>query len=347
MRIEILDDKHGVFRVKIDSEDDLWLLSLVISRGDIVKAVTLRDVSIGDEKRKIPMVLSIEVIRTEFQAFTNRLRVHGIVVEGPDRFGVKGSHHTISIGVGSEVTVFKKVWSKDFIESILRFSRSINIVIVAVDFDEYAIALIQQQGVKIIDERAISLPVSDYGFEEEKNRLIEELTKKIVDIMHRYRISDVVIGSPGSLKDEVRKRILELDPDIRVYTDSTANGGYAGIQELLHRDVISRMLRDTAIVKATEILNEFNYLLMKDIERVAYGLKDIEILSDIGAIEKLVIIDEIVMFSDDREKIDKILRSVMERRGEVIIVPSNTPVGERLKMLGGAIAILRYKVPRE
>jgi len=346
MRIDILDDKHGVLRVRIDSEDDLWLLSLMISRGDIVKAVTLRDVSIGDEKRKIPMVLSIEVIRTEFQAFTNRLRVHGIVVEGPDRFGVKGSHHTISIDIGSEVTIFKKVWSKDFIESILRFSRPINILLVAVDFDEYAVALVQQQGVKIVDERSISLPVSDYGFEEEKNRVVEELAKKIVDVVHRYRVGDVVIGSPGSLKDEVRRRVLELDPNIRVYTDSVANGGYAGIQELLHRDVIGRMLRDTAIVKATEILNEFDYLLVKDIERVAYGLNDIEMLSDMGAIEKLVIIDEIVMSGDDRERIDKILRGVMERRGEVIIVPSNTPIGERLKMLGGAVAILRYRVPR-
>ncbi len=346
MRIEVIDDRHGVLRIRIDSEDDLWLLSLVISRGDVVRANTLRDVSIGDEKRKIPMVLSIEVEKIEFQAFTNRLRIHGIVVEGPDRFGVQGSHHTISVGIGNEIMVFKKQWSRNFIDGILRFSRPINILMVAVDFDEYAIALVRQQGMKMVDEKSVSLPVSDYGFEEEKDRLVDDLAKRIIDIAHRYGVSDVVIGSPGTIKDEVRKRISERDPSIRVYTDSVANGGYAGIQELLHRDTISRVLRDTAIVKAVEIVSEFEYLLSRDIERVAYGLKDMEMLVDIGAIEKLVIVDEIAMFGEDRERVDKIIRGVIDRRGEVIIVPGNTPVAEKIKVLGGAIAILRYRVPR-
>uniref|UniRef100_A0A7C2ZPP8 Protein pelota homolog n=1 Tax=Ignisphaera aggregans TaxID=334771 RepID=A0A7C2ZPP8_9CREN len=343
MRLEVLDKKHGVIRVRVDSDDDLWLLSLLLAPGDVIKALTTRDISLGNEKRRIPMVLTLRVERLEFQPFTNKLRVHGIVVEGPDRYGVIGSHHTISVGVGSEVTIFKNEWDERILEELIDITKPVNILLVAVDFDEYSIALLQMQGLKFIDDKNISLPVSDEGFEEEKKNLVEELAKKIVDIARRYNVDAVVIGSPGNLKNEIKDAIEGIDKSLKVYVDTVANGGYAGIRELLSRGVVGSVIRDSAISKATEVLDEFDKLLVKDTNMVAYGIDSVEMATRMGAVKKLLIVDEMLSsFDETRKRVESMLKEVINKSGSVVIVPSGTPVGERVKMLGGVIAVLRY-----
>ena len=344
----MLDWKRGVLRIRIDSEDDLWLLSMLISPGDLVKGLTVRDVSLGYEKRKIPMVLTLRVQKTEFQPFTNKLRIHGIVVEGPDRFGVKGSHHTINVDVGHEITVFKSSWSPQMLNELLKLVRPIKAVLVALDFDEYAIAVVQSQGMKIVDEKTISLPISDDRLEHEKSRVVESLAKRIAEVCSREGIDIVVIGSPTALREELKSRLKELSPKLRIYTDTVANGGYAGIQELLRRDVVKRVLQDLSVEEAEKILDEFSALLVKNDKKVAYGIDHVEMAASMGAIEKLVVIDELLStFDEHRLRIEKILRRVAESRGKIVIVPASTPAGQRIKMLGGVIAILRYQIDLE
>ncbi|MEL9939421.1 MAG: mRNA surveillance protein pelota [Ignisphaera sp.] len=348
MRLEVLDYRDGVLSISIDSFDDLWILSMIISRGDIVRARTSRDVSIGDEKRRIPMILAVRVEKMEFQPFTNRLRIHGIVVEGPDRFGVKGSHHTISVGVGDEITVQKVFWDPRVLDEVMKIVRPLNVMLVAVDFDEYAIAVLQMQGMKILDSRNVSLPLSDEYFEAAEKELVSELAKKIIEAAHRYNVEAVVVASPGSLKNKVRDAIASLDSGIKVFLDTVANGGYAGLQELLNRDVVRNIIRDSSIEKASRILEEFDYLIAKDINRVAYGLSHVELAASIGAVEKLLVVDDMLAgFDENREKVEAILRNVVEKGGAVVIVPGRSPPGERVKMLGGIIAILRYSIDFE
>lgn len=342
MRMEILDERDGVIRVRVDSADDLWIASLLISAGDRVRGRTTRDVSIGDEKRRVPVTLTIEVIKTEFQPFTNKLRVHGVIVEGPERFGLRGAHHTISVGVGDEIVIYKREWSPELLSEILSLVRPINVLAVAVDFDEYAMALVQMQGVKVIDEKRVSLPISDESFEEEKDRLLDELSKRVMEAAARYGVDAVIIASPGTLKDELRDRLRGAGP-LTVYTDTVANGGYAGIQELINRGALREVLTGTAIEKASKALEEFEYLLANNESRVAYGLAHVDIAADAGAVEKVVITDDMLGgFDVDRRRVEEILKKVAKKGGAVIIVPASSPPGERVKALGGILAILRY-----
>ncbi len=344
MRIDVLDGKRGVIKVKVECEDDLWLLSLMISPGDLVRGVTTRDVSLGYEKRRLPMVLTVEVKKIEFQPFTNRLRVHGVVVEGPDRFGVKGSHHTLNVDVGSEVTIFKKSWNPKILNEVLKFAKPYKVILVALDFDEYAIAILQGQGIRIVDEKSISIPFREEAFERAKNEVVSVLASRIVEIASREGIDVVIVASPGTLKEEIAERIRELNPKMRIYLDSVANGGYAGIQELLHRDTVSRILRDNAVIEASKILEEFDRLVIKNPNRVAYGLKHVYIAASIGAIDTLVVTDELLFSLSDNRLIKDIIDKATECNAKLIIVPTDTPVGQRIKYLGGAIAILRYSV---
>ncbi|NPA97655.1 MAG: mRNA surveillance protein pelota [Crenarchaeota archaeon] len=347
MRVDIVDGKRGVMKVRIDSEDDLWLLSLLLSPGDKVKGLTTRDVSLGYEKRRIPMTLTIEVRKVEFQPFTNRLRVHGIVVEGPDRFGVKGSHHTLNIDVGSEVTVYKKQWNPRILDELVRFAKPYKVLLVAVDMDEYAIAVLRGQGIKIVDERSVSIPFREDAYEQAKRSLIASLAKRIAEVCRREGIDIVIVASPGSLKDEIAQKVKEVAQELRVYTDTVANGGYAGIQEILRRDTISRILRDNAVVEASKIIEEFDKLIVKQPNRVAYGIDYVHAAARIGAIDTLVITDEALFASSENSEVKKTIDEAVNKNARIVIVPVDSPVGQRIKYLGGMIAILRYPVDLE
>ncbi|MEB3852036.1 MAG: mRNA surveillance protein Pelota, partial [Desulfurococcales archaeon] len=50
---------------------------------------------------------------------------------------------------------------------------------------------------------------------------------------------------------------------------------------------------------------------------------------------------------EEREAAQEALEEAEARRAEVLIVPADSPVGERLRPLGGVVAVLRYPVPRE
>ena len=110
LRIVSRDEKRGAVRLRIENVDDLWVLKNVIKDGDLVIARTLRDVKIdGEGKRRKPMVILLEVKNIYFQPFASRLRIHGIIRDAPEGYGLRGSHHTLNVDVGSEIEIIKEL----------------------------------------------------------------------------------------------------------------------------------------------------------------------------------------------------------------------------------------------
>lgn len=352
MKITYKNLRTGEVRVVPETEDDLWLLHMIIAPGDIVVARTTRDVSFGDGRSsRIPMILAIQVKNIEFEPFTTRLRIHGIIVEGPEKFGVKGSHHTLHIDLGNELTIIKKEWSRPLLNRIEKaINRGLKAIVVALDYDEYGIAIVQEQGLKIVDEGSLGIPGKDDPNRDNILRAkIENIAKVVVEVAKRYNINIVVIASPGFIKDLLVDRIRGLDTKIHVYKDSVSIGGRSGIYEVLRRDIVRDILRDVSSIEAEKILEEFMFLLVKNPDRVAYGLDEVFEMARRGAVDRLLVLDELVRSYniDERKLVEEILKIVDKYRGDIKIVSSKSPVGDRLRGLNGIIAILRYSVPRE
>ena len=107
------------------------------------------------------------------------------------------------------------------------------------------------------------------------------------------------------------------------------------------------MLRDESVYEILE--NERIHSIIVELEKFlkcisknnglcAYGKDEILKAAEYGAIEKLIIIDEIV------KDYENIIDLVKKMRGEVLFVPSESEIGEQVKAFGGIIALLRYKV---
>ena len=104
-RIKWLDE--GI-RLRIQSEDDLWILSKICRSGCLVGMLShRRDSTTGTKEEgraksaeRKPMWILLEVIENYFQSFTDNLRIHGTIKEAKIDIG---SHHTHVISLGDEV----------------------------------------------------------------------------------------------------------------------------------------------------------------------------------------------------------------------------------------------------
>ncbi len=350
MKLLAKDLKRGVVKLVPESTDDLWLLATVLQPGDYVRARTLREVHFGDRgsgrSSRVPMVLTVKVENVEFQPFTTRLRVRGIVVEGPEKYGVLGKHHTISIDVGQEVTIAKpQGWSKAVLQRLEETGRGSSALVVAVDYDEYAVGVVRGQGVKIVASDSIRLPGKDDPSREERLReAITVIAKTAATVAEREKPLVIVIAGPGKLKERVAEKLRELLPGARIEVDHVSMGGEAGVYEEIRRGVMRQVLKEAASIEAERIIEEFEKRLAKDPRLVAYTLDMVERAVEAGAVEELLLLDELLHSPDPevRKRVDELLHHADETRARIHFVSLKSPVGFKLKGLGGIVALLRY-----
>src|SRR5947207_57678 len=110
MRVLHRDPKTGEIKVRVENPDDLWHLHNLLQPGDLVCASTYRREDVKTDKlrpergEKVRVTLTIRVEDVEFQAFSDRLRVSGVIVEGPQDLG---RHHTLNVGVEDILSIIK------------------------------------------------------------------------------------------------------------------------------------------------------------------------------------------------------------------------------------------------
>jgi protein pelota len=350
LRVVAKDLKHGVVKVVPESSDDIWLLATIIQPGDFVRARTFREVHFGDRgsgrSSRVPMVLTVRVERVEFQPFTTRLRVRGVVVEGPERYGVKGKYHTLSLDVGDEVVIVKpQGWSRALLRKLEEQGFSEAAVVVAIDYDEYAVAVVRGQGVRIVDSGSLRLPgKDDPGWGERLQEALNVIAKTVRAVVEREKPLLVVVAGPGSVKEMLAERLRPLLRGVRLVVDNVSMGGEAGVYEELRRGLIRQLLREAASIVAERLVEEFEKRLAKEPQRVAYTLDMVEKAVEAGAAEEILVLDELLHSPDPeiRRRVEEVLRKADESRAKIHFVSMESPVGFKLKALGGIIALLRY-----
>ena len=337
MKILEFDEKKGLMKLHVEDEDDLWVIHLILEKGDKVIAKTTRDVSLGKESRRIPMTVELQVDHTEFQEYTTRLRIHGIILDAPEKFGIKGAHHTINLDVGDDIIIIKDKWTEFALNKIKRQVEKANKILIAlVDFDEYLIAVPMEQGVRILAEKTLQSPNKEDENIIEENA--EEVSEEIKSFYQSLHAEVVILAGPGPFKELVAKKLS----GIKIYIDSVSSANRSGLHEILRRDIIDQVYRDYEIAKQVKVVEKIMENLAKNTGLVAYGLDEIKKGDEYGAIDTLLITEDLL--SQNREQIDQILEDIEKKRGKVLIVPKDSPVYYQVKSLTGIVALLRFKI---
>jgi protein pelota len=277
MKILKSDFKKGFATVKINVNDDLWYLENLLEVGDFVKSRTLRSVFMEREGKKIktdrkPMVLTVEIEKMEFQKYANRLRLTGKIKEGPEEAQL-GSYHTIEVELGTVLTIYKQEWKQYQIDKLKKAQTRVpDILIVVTDSEQATFGLLKRSGVNIVSE--LRNPHSRQ--DEEK---LPEFYKKVASEINKFsKVKKIILAGPGFAKEHVQKIIQDNHPDVKekLIIDSVSSATESGVNEILKRGSLDKVIKDSEIVKETQIIQEFFTHLNKDDGLAVYVLKQIK-----------------------------------------------------------------------
>lgn len=345
MRVLHQDRQAGEIKVQVETLDDLWHLYNIIAPGDIIISVTYRrDESKTDKLRaergeKKRMVLGIRAEDVEFQESENRLRVHGVIVEGPQDVG---SYHTLNLGEADVLTIRKEHWSQVALERVKRAvddSRKPRILFVAIENDEAVVAVARQFGIKEVAR--IFAPSSGKMYEQKADgNFYEDVVEKVKQAAEPD-VPLVILG-PGFAKEALLAVGKEKEPGLfkGAHLYQTGQAGMAGVHELMKAGLGNEVVQNSRAAMETKLVED----VLTGIARngpVAYGPEEVERAVSMGAVETLVILDSLVR----QNKYGGLMSAVENARGKVVVVSERFEAGMKLDSIGGIAAMLRFKLP--
>ncbi|MEM0493063.1 MAG: mRNA surveillance protein pelota [Candidatus Thermoplasmatota archaeon] len=349
MRIIHKDLKHGEMKIQVENLDDLWHLYNIIETGDMIQAVTFRTVT--DQKddkirskkmEKKPMRLCLRVERVEFHEFSNRLRIHGVIEEGPQDIG---AYHTFNIDTdeSNTLTIIKDNWlphQLERIEEAIRQRTQPILLFVSLDDEKATVAILRQSGIQNIAEVESHRSGKMYQSECDYNEYYGE----ILSILRNYKTVDtpLIVVGPGFHKDYFIAYGKSKDPTLfkSYVSHSTGHAGMNGVYEAVKNKVVDQIVKGNRVSVETEWVEKLLEEIKKDDGLAVYGYNEVKDALMKGAVSTLLLSDKLTRMKEGEE----LLNLARSNHSEFIIINTQHDAGRKFEGIGGVAAILRYKI---
>jgi protein pelota len=344
MQILKKDLKHGIISVKVTDLEDLWHLSHIVSKTDVVEGVTERKIKVGNEenakvvRKTVRLVLEAEKI--EYEPENDALRILGIIKEGPDDVSL-GSHHSFNVSEKDIITITKNKWAKHELKR-LEEAETPKVVSLLVLFDreEALLAFLTRKGYQKIAEIKgdVQKKADD---EKKKTNFYKEICEKILETEKRTAINNIILASPAFWKEYLLAELPEILKK-KTITATISGVNETAISELMKRPELNKVLENQRTAQEHKEIEE----LMKSIreEKAFYGLEDAKNKIVIGGAEKILVTENFlkkIKEKNEYEEIDSLLMTAEDMGAEVVII-SDDEQSKRLDNLGGIAGRTRW-----
>lgn len=345
----------------------MWHAYNLISVGDVLKSTTIRKVltesSTGSSSsNKVRTMLTIRVETIDFDTQACVLRVKGRNVE-ENEYVKMGAYHTLDLEMNRKFTLQKSEWDSVALERIE----------MACDPMQHADlgAVVMQEGLAnvclvtscmtLVRARIeTNIPRKRKGqcsqHDKAMTRFYDQVAAAVLRHMNFDVVKCVLIASPGFVKDQffdyMIQQAVKLDQKVLLDNRSkfvlvhSSSGFKHSLKEVLQDPVIGARLTDTKAAAEVKALDDFYTMLQNDPNRAFYGVRHVELAFQSGAIETLLISDDLFRAKDvaTRQRYVRLVDGVREGAGVVRIFSSLHVSGEQLGMLSGIAAILRFPI---
>lgn len=347
MKVIFKDLKHGEIKLMPENLDDIWHLYNIVYESDLVRAVTFRTDEQKDDKirskkaEKKRMKVGIRVSEVKFHEFSDRLRIHGKIEEGPQDLG---SFHTLNIDAEKmdKLSIVKEQWKDHQLQRIdeaVKLSKQAILTFVSLDDDTATIAVLRQSGVQWIAD--IDSKRSGKMYESKDTE--KEYFGEIISVVRTNKTKDstLVVLGPGFTKEHFIKHGKEKEPMLfeKYVVHGTGHSGMNGVQEAIKTGIIEQITKENRVVFETSLVEKLFEEIKKD-GPVTYGEQDVKNALMNGAVERLLIIDILVR----EEKGEKFLKLAKQNNSEFTIINTMHEAGKKIKGIGGVGALLRFKI---
>ena len=335
---ETLKKSDGEIRLFPESIDDLWHIKHLIRNGDLIFADTFRSLDSQTDKtrpektEKKAVRLGLRVEKTEFHPDSIRLRISGMIEQGPDT----GFYHTINLEPGREVSVIK-TWTTVELERIERavtVSTSGIVHIVAIEEGEAQIFRIRQYGPEYV-MKIIAGSGKREGIDT-RHAFFEETYHSLSSVT-----GSIVVAGPGFVKEDFLAYLQRADPDMagHMLTAETRRTGQGAVQEVIGQGILEQITQDIQLGREVKLIEEL-LSRMAGTGPAAYGFDEVVTAVQYGAVSDILVVD--IKMSE--ENINRLLESADTMRANITVFSSEFEPGKQLGALGGIAAILRFPI---
>jgi protein pelota len=168
----------------------------------------------------------------------------------------------------------------------------------------------------------------------------------------------IIVASPGFTKDQFGNFLTDSTSNNKHYETILKNlnkfiyvhssSGYKqSLQEVLSKPEILSQIKNTKAAEDINVMEKFNEMLYKDMDRIVFGIKAVEKANEKEAIETLIVSDDYLrkIAPSKRKELTSILNKIKGYGGDVVKMSSMHYTGEKINSFGGILAILRYAMP--
>ncbi len=339
------DDIKGEFSLRITDRDDLWFLYQVIGPGVIAGSLTNRkleskdDQVRADSQPRVKVYLRIEVKETEFHPFSDALRLKGTILEGPPDIS---GHHTLNVEPGTNLDITKTTITEHDIQLLEEAEKASLIpkaLALTIDDESAELFRLREYGLEPLGRIGAGPGGKRYPSKDKWEIMMKEVLELITN---NYSLNvPIIVTGPGFFRDVAGKEIRNI-PGIKaedVYVVPSSSVGRSGLKEALTRkEGMEKLLEKTRFARESDSIQ----LIMSKIAKgkgAAYGLEVIERDLSLGAVELLVITEE--LFRTDHGK--KLLAISSRTGSDHLIISTSHDGGKMLQKLGGAAVLLRFE----
>lgn len=348
MKVVFKNLKHGEIKLVPENLDDIWHLYNIIDEGDLVRMVAFRTSDEGKDDKirskkteKKRMKLGVRVKEVKFHEFSDRLRIHGTIEEGPQDLG---SFHTLNVDADKmeAISIVKEEWKHFQLERIdeaVKLRSQPLLTFVSLDEETATVAVLRQSGVQWvadIDSRRSGKMYESVDNEKEYFGEIFSVVK-----MNKDKDSPLVIVGPGFTKEHFIEYGKEKESLLfeKCFSHGTGCAGMPGVQEAIKTGVVEKITKENRVAFETQLVEKLFEEIKKD-GLVTYGEQQVKNALINGAVERLLISDVLVR----NPKGEELLRLAKQNNSRFTIINSMHESGKKLEGIGGVGALLRFKI---
>ena len=357
MKILEFNEKKGELTLKIDNLNDLWTLYNLISKDDHVAMRTQRRVVLkeGSKGERKPMFLKLKVEDLAFHEFSNRLRIKGTILEGPEDFVSFGTYHTFNVEIGDILLIIKENWLKSELKRLkesTQFDSNFVIFFIAIERGLATLEISTNFSHNRITSIKKHIPGKRYEQSHRNKAYLEffdDIKKVLEENLNKFDINLIIVCGPGNIRKQFINYIREkYDPPYlsKFKTISASSGTESAILEALKSQELVKLKKKIRILHETEKVERILEIFSTDADLIKIGFNEVSDAAEIGAIKELFLTDKLIRGTSTKNKIliEKILTDVEASGGTINILNSKQPPGQQVEDLGSLIGILRYKL---
>jgi protein pelota len=350
MRLVKEDGKRGLIEVVPETLDDLWHLYHIIGPGDLVSSRTTRRIqdNTGERLRsdrgiKKTFFLGIRVENIKFHRYTGKLRAMGVIEKGPEDLVPLGSYHTLDLKLQNPIRIQKDRWTRwqrKRVKEAIKASMVPKALVIVIEDDTADLGILRQFGIDYYGPIIGGISGKRVVMKNRKQAL-EDFYSDVAQVINNQEgVEGIVIAGPGFSKNDFFQFLSQKFPEKASISriENTGTGGRVGIREVIKKGILDEMATEGRIVHEMRAMNRVLEEIGKSSSMVTYGRNEVEKASQAGAVEELLVIDDLLR----KKEVEKIMNLVENLRGKVMVVSSEHEGGKQLTALGGMAALLRY-----